>query len=91
MQKQFKVIRAFGLYSVGAKISPTGVYRSQLLAGKWIEPVISSLGIEIKADAAKFSEGVDRARANIEAATAAVAETAALPAPARRGRPRKTH
>ena len=37
--KQFRVKLAFGFYAVGAVITPTGVYRDELLANGFIEPL----------------------------------------------------
>lgn len=37
--RQFEVVRSFGMYSVGAIISPTGVFRDDLLQRGWIRPI----------------------------------------------------
>jgi hypothetical protein len=36
---RFKIVRAYGYYSVGQIIEPTGMLRDGLIAGGYIEPV----------------------------------------------------
>lgn len=39
------VIRAFGRYSVGDKIEPTGIYREQLVASGFIKPLAAEAAV----------------------------------------------
>jgi hypothetical protein len=93
MEKKFKVKLAFGMYSVGAIISPTGVYRSDLLRKGFIEPYTEPAPVPkvepVKEAPKPVVKPVTRVDAAPEAAVMPPVETAAAPAPIRRGRPPK--
>lgn len=83
---KFRVKLAFGFYSVGAIIEPTGVYRSALLRKGFIEPYTEPVKAPAKVEPPK---PVARVAPAPEAAVMPATETASTPAPARRGRPPK--
>jgi hypothetical protein len=45
---KFKVIVAFDSYRVGMVIEPVGLWRGELLARKWIEPLVEAVKTPLK-------------------------------------------